>query len=78
MTGAPVETIPFEAVDYWKEIEAYLDWAEYHCYSTMTLCWGAQAALYHYYGVNKTILPANVWHLPLWPDSEESSAAAWL
>lgn len=41
MTGAPVETIPFEEVDYWKEIEAYLDWAEYHCYSTMTLCWGA-------------------------------------
>lgn len=60
MTGAPVETIPFEAVDYWKEIEAYLDWAEYHCYSTMTLCWGAQAALYHYYGVNKTILPAKM------------------
>ena len=60
MTGAPVETIPFESVDYWKEIEAYLDWAEYHCYSTMTLCWGAQAALYHYYGVNKTILPAKM------------------
>ena len=60
MTGAPVETIPFEEVDYWKEIEAYLDWAEYHCYSTMTLCWGAQAALYHYYGVHKTVLPAKM------------------
>ena len=39
---------------------AQLDRAEYHCYSTMTLCWGAQAALYHYYGVNKTVLPAKM------------------
>ena len=51
---------PLRECDYWKEIEAYLDWAEYHCYSTMTLCWGAQAALYHYYGVNKTVLPAKM------------------
>lgn len=60
MTGAPVETYDFEDVDYWQEIVKYLDWAEFHCYSTMSLCWGAQAALYHYYGVNKRILPAKM------------------
>lgn len=60
MTGAPVETHPFEEVDYWQEIQDYLNWADDHCYSTLCLCWGAQAALYHYYGVNKTILPAKM------------------
>lgn len=60
MTGAPVETMAFEEVDYWKEIESYLDWADTHCYSIMSLCWGAQASLYHYYGVRKRILPAKL------------------
>lgn len=60
VTGAPVETYAFEDVDYWQEIVNYFDWAELHCYSTMCLCWGAQAALYHYYGINKRILPSKM------------------
>jgi len=43
----------FEDVDYWQEIVDYLDWAKIHVFSTLHLCWGAQAALYHYYGINK-------------------------
>lgn len=57
MTGAPVETFEFEDVDYWQELVNYMDWAEYHCYSMLSLCWGAQAALYYYYGVQKQTLP---------------------
>ena len=53
ITGAPVETMPFEQVDYWQEIVDYLEWAKNHVFSTLHLCWGAQAALYHYYGINK-------------------------
>lgn len=57
VTGAPVETHEFEDVDYWQEFTQYLDWAEYHAYSVLQYCWGAQAGLYYYYGVRKTILP---------------------
>jgi homoserine O-succinyltransferase len=56
MTGAPVETNPFEDVDYWEEIVTYLDWARTHAFSTLTFCWGAQAALYYYYGIKKKTL----------------------
>ena len=54
VTGAPVEDIPFEEVDYWEEICEILDWAET---STLHICWAAQAGLYHYYGINKKLLP---------------------
>lgn len=57
VTGAPVEDIPFEAVDYWEEICEILDWAETHVTSTLHICWAAQAGLYHYYGINKKLLP---------------------
>lgn len=53
ITGAPVEQIPFEEVLYWKEFTHILDWAAAHVYSTMFICWAAQAAMYHYYGLDK-------------------------
>ncbi|WJY27878.1 homoserine O-acetyltransferase MetA [Sporosarcina trichiuri] len=58
VTGAPVEQMEFEEVDYWSEIQQILDWAETHVTSSMHICWGAQAALYHYYGIEKQPLSA--------------------
>jgi homoserine O-succinyltransferase len=57
ITGAPVENMPFEEVDYWHELTDIMDWARTHVYSTFYICWGAQAGLYHYYGVPKHPLP---------------------
>ena len=57
VTGAPVEDISFEAVDYWDEICEIFDWADTHVTSTLHICWAAQAGLYHYYGINKKSLP---------------------
>ena len=53
ITGAPVENMSFEDVDYWEELEAIMDWSLSHVYSTFHICWGAQAALYHHYGIPK-------------------------
>ena len=53
VTGAPVETIPYENVDYWSEINKIFDWARTHVESTLYLCWGAMAALFHFYGIPK-------------------------
>ena len=53
ITGAPVETLPFEEVDYWDELVALMDWSRKSVWSTMHICWGAQAGLYHHYGVAK-------------------------
>jgi homoserine O-succinyltransferase len=53
ITGAPVENMPFEEVDYWEELKEVMDWARTHVYSTFFICWGAQAGLYHYYGIPK-------------------------
>ncbi len=57
ITGAPVERLPFEKVDYWAELRDVLDWSRENVYSTLSICWGAQAALYHHYGVPKFELP---------------------
>ena len=57
VTGAPVEDISFEEVDYWDEICEIFDWAKTHVTSTLHICWAAQAGLYHYYGINKKPLP---------------------
>jgi homoserine O-succinyltransferase len=57
ITGAPVEHLPFEAVDYWQELQAIIDWSEKNVFSTFYICWGAQAGLYHRYGVPKYELP---------------------
>ena len=57
ITGAPVEQMGFEEVAYWKELTDVLDWATENVFSTFLICWGAQAALHHYYGINKQPLP---------------------
>lgn len=53
ITGAPVELMEFEEVDYWDELVKIMDWANKNVTSTLFICWAAQAALYHHYGINK-------------------------
>ncbi|MEG0853732.1 MAG: homoserine O-succinyltransferase [Angelakisella sp.] len=57
ITGAPVETLPFEEVDYWPELCTIMEWSKTHVYSTLHICWGAQAALHYHYGIDKHPLP---------------------
>lgn len=57
ITGAPIELLPFEQVDYWNEITDILDWTKHNVTSTLHICWGAQAALYHHFGIDKYELP---------------------
>lgn len=56
ITGAPVEQMPFEDVDYWDELVDIMDWSQTHVLSTMFLCWGAFAGLYHLHGIRKRLL----------------------
>lgn len=60
ITGAPVEQMEFEAVDYWPELTRIMDWAETNVFANFYICWGAQAALYHRYGVPKYPLSAKM------------------
>lgn len=53
ITGAPVEQMPFEEVDYWEELKEIMEWTKTHVTSTLHLCWGAQAGLYYHYGIDK-------------------------
>jgi homoserine O-succinyltransferase len=53
ITGAPVETLEFEEVDYWEELTRIMEWSKTHVFSTFHICWGAQAALYYHYGIPK-------------------------
>ena len=53
ITGAPVEQLPFEEVEYWEELCAIMAWSRKHVHSTLHICWGAQAGLYYHYGINK-------------------------
>ncbi|HOS85315.1 MAG TPA: homoserine O-succinyltransferase [Bacteroidales bacterium] len=57
ITGAPIEHLPFEDVIYWNELTSILEWADKHVTSTLHICWGAQAALYYQYGIQKYQLP---------------------
>ena len=57
ITGAPVEKLPFEQVEYWEELCRIMEWTQTHVHSTLHICWGAQAALYYHYGVQKVLLP---------------------
>ncbi len=57
ITGAPVETMPFEEVLYWDELKKIFDFADRNVTSTIYICWGAQAALYYHYGIEKYLLP---------------------
>lgn len=53
ITGAPIEHLEFEQVDYWDELKEIMDWTQHHVTSTMFICWGAQAGLYHFYDIPK-------------------------
>ncbi len=57
ITGAPVEMMDFEQVDYWPELCEIMEWSKTHVHSTFHICWAAQAGLYYHYGINKHILP---------------------
>ena len=57
ITGAPVEQISFEEVDYWEELCEIMEWTKSHVTSTLHICWGAQAGLYYHYGLDKEMLP---------------------
>ena len=57
ITGAPVELMEFEEVNYWEELCQIMEWSKSHVHSTLHICWGAQAALYYHYGVQKRLLP---------------------
>ena len=56
ITGSPIETLDFEEADYWPELCEIFEFAKTHVYSNMFICWGAQAALYYYYGIHKHLL----------------------
>ena len=70
ITGAPVEQFAFEEVEYWDELVSLMEWADRNVFSTMYICWAAQAALYHFYGIQKHqlnkklfgVFPHNVFH----------------
>ncbi|CAM4047776.1 homoserine O-acetyltransferase MetA [Mesobacillus thioparans] len=57
ITGAPIELMEFEEVEYWDEMREILDWTKENVTSALHICWGAQAALYHHYGIGKYVLP---------------------
>ena len=57
ITGAPVEQMPFEEVEYWEELCEIMEWSKTHVHSTFHICWGAQAGLYYHYGIPKYDLP---------------------
>ncbi len=60
ITGAPVEHMPFEEVEYWHELVEIMEWSKTHVHSTLHICWGAQAGLYYHYGINKHQLDEKV------------------
>ena len=66
ITGAPVENLEFEEVNYWPELSKIMEWSKTHVTSTLHLCWGAQAGMYYHYGINKAPLEEKVfgvfWH----------------
>ncbi len=53
ITGAPIELLDFEEIDYWEELQRIMEWSKHHVYSTLHICWGAQAGLYYHYGIPK-------------------------
>lgn len=63
ITGAPVEQLPFEEVDYWQELCKIMDWAQENVFSTLFICWGAQAGLYHKYKIQKHTLSQKMFGL---------------
>ncbi len=63
ITGAPVELLKFEEVDYWEELKEIMEWTKTNVTSTFHICWGAQAALYYHYGIQKKELPKKLFGL---------------
>ena len=57
ITGAPVEHLEFEEVEYWQELTEIMEWSKTHAHTTLHICWGAQAGLYYHYGIKKHALP---------------------
>ena len=60
ITGAPVEHLPFEEVEYWQELCEIMEWSKTHVHSTFHVCWGAQAGLYYHYGIQKQGVPSKM------------------
>jgi homoserine O-succinyltransferase len=60
ITGAPIETLAFEDVDYWPELIEIMEWSKTHVFSTLHICWGAQAGLYYHYDIPKYLLPSKL------------------
>lgn len=60
ITGAPVETMEFEDVSYWNELKEIMEWSKVNVFSTLHICWGAQAALYYHYNINKKPLEKKI------------------
>ncbi|MCR5053844.1 MAG: homoserine O-succinyltransferase [Lachnospiraceae bacterium] len=60
ITGAPVETMEFEEVEYWEELQSIMNWSRTHVFSTFHVCWGAQAGLYHHHGIKKHMLDKKI------------------
>jgi len=60
VTGAPVETLPFEQVDYWDELVRIFEWSREHVFCSLFICWGVNAALYHFYGIEKRLLDKKI------------------
>ncbi len=76
VTGAPVETLPFAQVTYWEELTQIFDWTRAHVHHTLTLCWGAMAALYHFHGVDKHTLADKA--SGVFPHWNRAPATPWL
>lgn len=60
ITGAPIELLSFEEVDYWEELQEIMNWSKEHVTSTLHICWGALAGLYHHFGINKHPLESKI------------------
>lgn len=73
VTGAPVEKMPFEQVDYWDELRTIFDWTQQHVHACLNICWAAQAAVHHFHGMPKYLLPTKAFgvyrHRNLMPTS---------
>lgn len=76
VTGAPVETLPFREVSYWDELARIFDWSQTHVHRTLTVCWGAMAALYHFHGVDKHTLATKA--SGVFPHWNRAPATPWL
>ena len=71
-TGAPLELLDYEEIDYWSELKELLDFAKENVYSTLFICWSAQAALYHYYGIKNSIVDQKIFGIYDYEKREDS------